>query len=184
MKTKTTLGYLATLVAGIALGLTVIGTAVASPAGAKPARTATHHYTLAASAFAPDGLHDTADDYFNQWDPAELSNQDSGRCFNTGLSLPTGATLKGVTVYYSAGTDVMFFELNRQDLIDHTAIEMVSFDTAAGTGSTPTYTSTYKRIPSQYGAVNMTGYAYSVGVCPLGNTTFSGLSITYTVPVS
>jgi hypothetical protein len=27
-------------------------------------------------------------------------------------------------------------------------------------------------------------YAYSAGVCPNGNTTFSGLNITYTLPAS
>ena len=52
---------------------------------AGPAVTTTHYYSLAASAFTPDGLHTTTSDYFNQWDPLTLSNQDSGRCFNAGL---------------------------------------------------------------------------------------------------
>jgi hypothetical protein len=30
--------------------------------------------------------------------------------------------------------------------------------------------------------VNMAQNAYSAGVCPTGNTTFSGFAITYTVP--
>lgn len=58
---------------------------------AAPVVTTLHYYSLAASAFAPDGLHTTTSDYFNQWDPSALSNQDSGRCFNAGLSLPDGA---------------------------------------------------------------------------------------------
>jgi hypothetical protein len=152
--------------------------APAAPAAA----TVTHHYALAASAFAPDGLHDTTEDYFNQWDPAALSNQDSGRCFNAGLSLPVGATLKSVTVYYTAGSTQMYFELNRQDLINQTGVEFAEVDTTAT--STPTYMSTRMPIPSAVATVNMTDYAYSAGVCPSGNTTFSGLIIAYTEPAS
>ncbi len=187
MKTKTSLGYLTTLVAGIAIGVTAVGTATASSAGARPVpvRMATHHYTLAASAFAPDGLHNAASDYFNQWDPTTLSNQDSGRCFNAGLSLPVGATLKGITFYYTpSSSSVLHAELNRQDLTNHSFVMPVSFDAPEATGTPAPYTATYKRIPSQYAAVNMTHYAYSVGVCPYGGVTFSGVNITYTVPVS
>jgi len=57
------------------------------------------HYSVAASAFAPDGLHTATSDYFNQWDPTSLSNQDSGRCFNAGVYLPNGATLSSITFY-------------------------------------------------------------------------------------
>jgi hypothetical protein len=192
--------YLATLAAGVAIGFAVVGNAAAAPAApaavaapaaraghavpaAKVVKTATHHYSLAASAFAPDGLHNAAEDYFNLWDPSTLSNSDAGRCFNAGLSLPTGVTFKSVTVYYTAGTTVMFFEISRQDLVGHAAVELASFDTAANTG-TPAYTSITKPIPAADAAVNYTRYAYSVGVCPAGNTTFSGLDITYTQPVS
>jgi hypothetical protein len=145
-------------------------------------KTVTHHYSLAASAFAPDGLHNTAEDYFNNWDPTTLSNQDAGRCFNAGLYLPVGATLKSVTAYYTAGSSVMYFELNRQDLINHTDVDLVSFDTTAT--STSTYMSTRMPVPSADAAVNMTDYAYSAGVCPSGITTFSGLIIAYTEPAS
>ena len=157
--------------------------AAAAPAASAARRTSsatvTHHYSLAASAFAPDGLHNTTEDYFNSWDPTTLSNQDAGRCFDTGLSLPPSITLKSVKVYYTAGSATMFFEINRQDLVNHTATEMVSFDSTAVT-TTPVYTATTKTIPAADAKVNMGTYAYSVGVCPNGNTTFSGLTITYT----
>ncbi len=81
---------LATLAAGAAIGFFAIGTTAAS-AASPAAATVTQHYSLAASAFTPDGLHDTADDYFNEWDPTTLSNTDTGRCFNAGLSLPPKA---------------------------------------------------------------------------------------------
>ena len=196
MGIKTRLGYLATIASGVAIGFAIVGTATAaSSASASPAAAAkapaakapaikmvTHHYALAASAFAPDGLHNTAEDYFNSWDPSTLNNQDAGRCFNAGLSLPVGATLKSVTAYYTAGSSVMYFEVNRQDLINHTSSQVVSFDTAAA--STSAYTSTKKSVPSVYAAVDMTDYAYSAGVCPSGTTTFTGLIIAYTVPAS
>lgn len=186
--------YLATLAAGVAIGFAVVGNAAAAPAApaapakhaapvARVVRTVTHHYSLAASAFSPDGLHNVSNDYFNRWDPAALSNTDPGRCFDAGLSLPTGSTLKSVTAYYTAGGSVMYFELNRQDLAKQSAVDLVSFDTTVNTGN-PAYTSTTKPIPAADAGVNYTNYAYSVGVCPVGNTTFSGLSITYTQPAS
>jgi hypothetical protein len=185
LMTRTGVGYFATLAAGIAIGLAVVGTATAAsaaPAGQATIRLATHHFSLAASAFAPDGLHDTTSDYFNNWDPSTLNNQDSGRCFNAGLALPAGSTLKSVTLYYTADSSTMYFEINRQDLLNHTSVDLASTDTPET--ETSTYTSVTLPIPTAYAALNMTGYAYSAGVCPSGTTTFTGLSITYTEPVS
>jgi len=157
----------------------------AAPAGATaPAghskRAVKRHYSLAAAAFAPDGLHDTTEDYFNEWDPAALSNTDPGRCFNAALSLPLGATMVSVTVYYTAGSDVMFFDLSRQDLANHSAVDLVTFDTAVA--ATPADASQTRPIPAADAVADMNGYAYTAGVCPIGNTTFSGITITYTQP--
>jgi len=146
------------------------------------AGTVTHHYSLAASAFAPDGLHGTTNDYFNKWNPTTLSNQQFGRCFNAGLSLPPNVTLKSIKFYYTAGSAAMFLELNRQDLLNHTAVDLADTDTTIE--STPAYTSTSLSIKAANAVVNMTNFAYSVGVCPSGTTTFSGLTITYTQPAS
>lgn len=77
----------------------------------------------------------------------------------------------------------MFFQINRQDLAHHLATVLVTFDTTLTTG-TPKYTSISKPIPAADAAVDYSKYAYSVGVCPNGTTTFSGLNITYTEPVS
>lgn len=173
---RTRAGLAAALAAGIGIGFGAVGTAAAAPTTATTG-TATHHYSLAASAFAPDGLHNTTEDYFNQWDPTALSNTDSGRCFNAGLSLPPNAILNSVTAYYTEGTTAMYFEINQQDLANHTATDLASFDSTVAT--TATYTSTTK--PLNNIKVNMTHDAYSVGVCPNGDTTFSGLTITYQV---
>lgn len=156
--------------------------AAQSSAASTPVKTVTHHYSLAASAFAPDGLHDTTEDYFNEWDPTTLVNQDTGRCFNAGLSLPPDITLKSVKAYYTVGSVTLEFQVNRQDLANHTGGTLVSFDSAIA--STPVYTSTSANFPAADAVVNMTNYAYSAGVCFSGTTTFSGLTITYTQPAS
>src|SRR5262245_24695688 len=93
-------GYVAALVAGLAIGVTAVGSALAAPAAS---RVVTHHYALAASAFAPDSLDNVANDYTNRWNPTSLANKDDNRCFGAGLSLPPGATLKSITFYFTAG---------------------------------------------------------------------------------
>jgi hypothetical protein len=170
---------LATLAAGAAIGFFAIGTTAAS-AASPAAATVTQHYSLAASAFTPDGLHTTTEDYFNAWDPTTLSNTDVGRCFNAGLSLPPKASLKSITVYFTAGSAAMYFEINQQTLATHTGTDLVSFDSPINTG-TPAYTSQGETFPANT-MVNMAQNAYSAGVCPSGTTTFSGFTITYTLP--
>ena len=68
-------------------------------------------------------------------------------------------------------------ELNRQDLANHTALDLVTTDTASTTG-TPFYTSTVVGLTAN-NVVN-TKDAYSFGVCPSGTTTFSGATVAYT----
>lgn len=182
LMTRARFGYLTSLVAGVALGVAVVGTAAAAPKAPATTKTVTHHYSLAASAFAPDGLHDASEDYFNGWDPSTLSNTNPSRCFNAGLSLPPSVTLKSVTFYYTAGSTVLYVELNRQNLKHHSYTELADTDTAAA--SSPAYSHVTLAIPSADATVNMGDYAYSAGVCPSGNTTFSGLTVTYTEPAS
>ena len=178
---KVRAGYLVTLGAGLVLGFTAVGTAAAvSGSPTAPAAAATHHYSLAASAFAPDRIDPSSDqDYSNTWDPAVL--RDPGdRCFNAGLSLPPNAVLQSVTMYYTKGSTHMSFQVNRQNLSGHTARVLAEIDPGTTTG-TPVYSHVTKDIPKSEATVNMTKFAYSAGVCPAGNTTFSGLTITYTV---
>jgi len=145
--------------------------------GAK--RVVKHHYSLAASAFAPDMLDTSGGDYFNLWDPATLTDQSASQCFNAGLSLPVGATLVSVTVDFTAGSSVLYFEVSRQNLIKHTSVTLAELDSSVAT--TQAYTS--QVLAFRPGTVvNMNGIAYSAGVCPVGDSTFSGLTITYTEP--
>ncbi len=146
-------------------------------AGAAVKKLKLEYYSVDAAGFAPDGLHNAAVDYFNQWDFATLSNQDAGRCFNAAVHLPNGVKMVSATFYYTAGTTAMFGELNEQDFSTQKATELVSFDSAPVT--TPTYTNTVETIAAADQLVN-TQNAYSLGVCPVGDTTFSGVTIAYT----
>ena len=170
------MGYLATLAAGLAIGFTVVGTASASP---QPTAATAHQYTIAASAFAPDSLRGATNDYFNLWNPSTLSNQDSARCFNAGVILPSGALVKSVTFYYTNGaTDALTGELNRQNLPSHLDKVLASF-VSTPTGGTPTYTHTTVKVTNN-APVDTTKYAYSLGVCPFGDATFTGATVNYT----
>jgi hypothetical protein len=181
LMTRARAGYLATLAVGAGIGIALVGVAAAAPAAPARAKTVTHHYSLAASAFAPDGLHNTTKDYFNDWDPTTLINDDLGRCFNAGLSLPTNVTMTSITVYYVKGSASMFVDFNRQNLTKHAFKDLVSFHAGTTTGS-PVYSHTTKNIAKANAMVNYTSFAYSLGVCPSGNTDFRGVTITYTQP--
>lgn len=171
--TRARAGYLITLVAGIAIGCAAVGSAAAVQSGPKP-KPVTHHYALAASAFAADGSTDV---YGNLWDPTTLSA--TSGCYNAGLSLPPSVTLKSIAFYYTRGkTDTLYAELNRQNLTNHTYVRVTSFRSTVA--PTATYSHVTKSIPKAYAVVNNGTYAYSVGVCPDGDAAFSGIIITYT----
>jgi hypothetical protein len=148
-----------------------VTTAVAPPA--------MHHWSVAASAFSPDHLNTgSSSDFFNQWDPAELTDGGS-RCFQAGAYLPNGATIKSVTFYYTNGaTNDFYGELNRQNLPTRKAAMLAVFTT------TPTHTSpvrTHKTITvAGGGVVDTSRFAYGLGVCPEGDSAFSGVTINYT----
>lgn len=171
-------GYVATLAAGIAIGFTAVGTAIALPHHtAAAAKATTKHYTVAASAFMPDGLHDVTKDYFNEWDPATLTNTDPGRCLNAGVVLPNGATIRSVTFFFTNGATSPFYgELNRQHLATHQSRILAFVSTKVS--STPTYTIKTKNITS-HNVVDTSKYAYGLGVCPLNDSTFTGAMINY-----
>lgn len=151
--------------------------AAQQPRALTPATTTVHYYSLAASAFAPDGVHSTSADYFNQWNPSTLSDNDPSRCFNAGLSLPDGAHLQSVTLYYTGSTVAMYFDINQQMLATHSSTELISLGTTPVT--TPAYSSVTKNFPTGT-TVHMAANAYSAGACPSGATTFTGLTIKYT----
>lgn len=135
------------------------------------------HYTLAASAFGPDGSHTTSSYWFNLWDPTTLVNTTAGRCFDAGASLPAGATLKSVTFYYTQGNSGMYAKLDRQNLSNHTSVDLATLATTAFTG-TPFYTKATIKVTADKVVSGSMGY--SLGACFNGTTTFSGATINYT----
>lgn len=174
------IGYLAALAAGVALGIAAVGSATAAPAARNAPRTVTRHYALAASAFAPDSIQEPTQDYVNQWNPTSLSQSVGDRCFDAGLSLPPGATLKSVTFYYTHGSSVISMQVNRQNLLNHQGSVLVNISTHPT--SPQVYTSVTRSFPASKAKVDSSKYAYSAGVCPNGTSAFSGLIITYTDP--
>ncbi len=174
------IGYLAALAAGAALGIAIVGSATAAPAGPSAPKTVTRHYALAASAFAPDSIREPAQDYSNQWNPTSLIQSMGDRCFDAGLSLPPDATLKSVTFYYTHGSSVISMQLNRQNLQNHQGSVLVNISTHPT--SPLIYTSITRKLPASKAKIDFSKYAYSAGVCPNGTSSFSGLIITYTEP--
>lgn len=75
----------------------------------------------------------------------------------------------------------MYFEINRQDLVNHTDRMLVSLESAQGT--TPTYMATTEAIPSALGVIHYGNDAYSAGVCPNADSTFSGIRLSYSTPL-
>jgi hypothetical protein len=143
---------------------------------ARPAPKA-HHWSIAASGFAPDSLGNTANDYFNQWDPAKLTNAGS-RCFNASVHLPNGATIRSVTFFYTNGaTSGISGELNRQNLLNHKDAILADISTTP-TGTTPRYTSKTVKVTGG-GVVDTSRFAYGLGTCPHGDSAFTGAIITY-----
>jgi hypothetical protein len=144
---------------------------------AKPAPKA-HHWSIAASGFAPDSLDNPTNDYFNNWDFARLANADNNRCFNASVHLPNGATIKSVTFFYTRGTTAgLTGELNRQNLPNHKFGILADFSVTATT--TAKYTAKTIRVTGG-GLVDTSRFAYGLGTCPRGDSAFSGAIITYT----
>jgi hypothetical protein len=145
---------------------------------AKPAPKA-HHWSIAASGFAPDSLDTPASDYFNNWDPAKLTNTDNSRCFNASVHLPNGATIKTVTFYYTNGAaQGISGELNRQNLLNHKFGLLANLSTLPN-GTAPRYTSKTIKVTGG-GLVDTSRFAYGLGTCPRGDSAFTGVIITYT----
>jgi len=147
------------------------------PAKAAPAA---HHWSIAASGFAPDHIATASPstDYFNRWDFANLSDA-GGRCFNASVHIPNGATIKSVTFYYTNGaTNDFYGELNRQGLPTKKSAVLARF-TSTVTGTTPKYTHTTVKVLGG-GLVDTSRFAYGLGVCPQGDSAFSGAIVSFT----
>ena len=156
-----------------AAGATLHGNAAPTPSAA-----VVHHWSIAASGFAPDHINSGGGDYFNQWDPSVLTDN-GGRCFNAGVFLPTGATVKSVTFYYTNGAAHDFYgELNRQNLAKRKSGLLASF-TSTPTGTSPVFTHKTLLVTGG-GIVDTSHFAYSLGVCPQNDSSFTGATIAFT----
>jgi len=172
------IGYVVAVAVGIAIGTTALGIANAGGSSTLPVAVTVHHYTIAASAFAPDRIGNPSEDYSNQSAPAALSNNDGTRCFNAPVVLPNGATLKSVTFFYTRGTvGEIQAELNRQNLLTHGSFQLAVF---ADLGGSSVYTKKAVTITKDT-KVDTSTFAYGSRVCDDDDATFTGLMVNYTV---
>ena len=171
------LGHVAALGAGLLLGLVSVGIGGAGAGSLPAAKAAVRHYTLAASALAPDSFDDVSENYTNLWDPSTLTDAHGARCYDAGLSLPSGARIVSVTFYYTRGASSgIYMEVNEQVLSNHTSKAVATF-TSSATGTTASYTAT--TVPVNPAVTVSSTDAYSVGVCPAGDATFTAVTVNY-----
>ncbi len=139
---------------------------------------------FAPMAFAPDSIRffDSLD-YFNRWGiPFErfgpkLANDEFFRCFNAGPVLPDGATLIAIRFFYASGNHTdLYATFIRQDLIANTTDRFVEVFPADDSG---TKTSVTALVPAAAATVDNRKYGYGVGVCPVADTSFNGVTIQY-----
>jgi hypothetical protein len=94
--------HVVTLIAGIAIGVLVFGTAEAvTSTSFTYSKAKIGYYSMSATDFAPDRLDGATLDYRN--DAASyLTNDDNNRFFFTGVYLPNGAKILSVTFWYAS----------------------------------------------------------------------------------
>jgi hypothetical protein len=143
-----------------------------------PATAVVHHWSIASSGFAPDHINPgSSNDYFNRWDSSLLTDN-GNRCFNAGVFLPNGVTIRSVTFYYTNGATHDFYgELNRQYLAGRTSRILASITTTPGTTPKPTHK---KVAVTGGGVVDTSHFAYGLGVCPQNDSAFTGATIAFT----
>lgn len=166
-------GRLGNLLAGAAVASVIGGTAVAITS---PSFTYTQvqrgYYTINVMAMAPDS-GTSADDYVNSFP----YNLDGTGCFVTGVNLPHGATVVGVTTWFrsnAAGNLAVF--LYRQNLPTNTAHSLAVATIFDDSNVRKPITHT---VPVNLRTVDNLYFAYGYAVCLQPGTTFYGARINY-----
>jgi hypothetical protein len=137
----------------------------------------TSYLSVAAMDFAPDNIGDTTNDYYNLWLGPNLSNNDGGRCFNTGVNLPQGSKAQSITFYFTSGASSDFFgELDRHRLSTAGGQNLTSVSPVDDTGTVASATGA---VPSTMQVVNNNAFSYGIGACFSGDTSFHGAKIKY-----
>jgi hypothetical protein len=175
---RSSLRHVVAVVAGIAIGSLLVGSAAAiTDTSFQYTHPKTGYLNVSSMAFAPDSLQGATDDYFNTWNES-LTNQAAGRCFNAGVSLPQGATMTKITFYYrSDATSDLGGYLVRRNPANGSGKYVV---TVAPTDDLDANSSVTASIPLAYRTVNNKTFAYGVGVCmDTEGTRFDGVRVTY-----
>jgi hypothetical protein len=172
LREKFKTSHLAALAVGVAIGLVAVGTASAA---VHPATVTKHYLTIPAAAFIPDG-NDSASAYYNQWDPSDLSSTGTP-CFNTSAQFPNGAKITFFKVFYTSNTNLLYAELNRQNVSLHHDTVLAEFNDAPTTSGA---WGVHGAAVTANNVVNTLAYDYGLGVCLGGDAQLAAVQITYT----
>ena len=136
----------------------------------------TGHFSIDVMAMAPDRA-DAANDYLISW--SGILSTGNALCFNTDVSLPNGATMTRLSVWYTSGASSNpFVQLVRHALADGTS-NVIAFQTIIDDSGTRKQRNL--AIPNNSLAKVKSGpYTYGFGVCLGSDTVFHGARVTCT----
>jgi hypothetical protein len=136
----------------------------------------TGHFTIHVMAMTPDS--DAAANDYSIDSGGHLSTGTANLCFTAGVTLPHGATMTRLSIWYTSGAaSDPVVNLLREALVDGTTNVIIpnTFDDSG------TRTQSNTAIPNNsFAKVNNAQYAYGFVICLGSDTTFHGARITYT----
>ena len=169
--------HLVTLLAGIAIGMVVVGTAAAVTSSSFTySKPKIGYLSLSTLDFSSDRVGDTLNDYRN--DMAFLTDDSPDRYFVAGVHLPNGARILSATFWYSSSTLVTNFigNLGRANLATPDSTDLARVQPTDNSGNR---TGVTQAVPAGMQTVNNRVYSYSVYVGIIPGQTFYGARIKY-----
>ena len=100
----------------------------------------------------------------------------TGGCFVTALTLPAGAKVKSIQIFYKSGTGNILVEITRTSLFERRVTSLVSIQPTDASGA---YRSSTVAVAATKQAVSA-GYAYGLLLCQGPTDTFYGAKVKYT----
>lgn len=159
------------------LGLAAAAVAISSGAFAEDAKTPdrapkTIVLVIPPMAMIPDSDNAATSEYFNSWSSGLTSEN---QCFNTGVTLPEGAEIQNLRIYFKSTSGGLFIDFKQQDpnlTASKTLISMTTTDTSGNVAS-------QVQTPAVKPIVDARKFGYGLGVCIDTGQTFLGAKITY-----
>lgn len=159
------------------LALAAAALAISSGAFAEDAKTPerapkTIVLVIPPMAMIPDSDNAATTEYFNGWSSGLTSENE---CFNTGVTLPEGAEIQNLRIYFKSTAGSMFIDFRQQDPNLTQSKSLISFQTTDTSGNVASQVQT----PAVKPVVDARKFGYGLGVCIDTGQTFLGAKITY-----